>query len=125
MTTDSLPIRVLLVDDHRTTLWGLAELIGEEVPRLSLAGMATNRAEALRLAHAKQPNVILLDIDLGCDNGFDLIPELRLACAAHIVILTGLSTPGLRRRAASLGASGFVHKEDAAERIIAAIERAA
>lgn len=125
MTTDSPPIHVLLVDDHRMTLWGLAELIGGESPHLEVAGMAVNREEALHLAQLTQPQVILLDVDLGGDNGLDLIPELLLACDAHIVILTGMSAPGLRRRAASLGASGFVRKEESAENIIAAIEEAA
>lgn len=122
---DPVPIHVLLVDDHRTTLWGLADLIGCERPRLEVAGMADNRLEALRLATLTQPEVILLDVDLGGDNGFDMMPELQRACAAHIVILTGVNKPGLRRKAASLGASGFVLKEEPAEHIIAAIQAAA
>ena len=125
MQTDFVPIHVLLVDDHRTTLWGLATLIGGEAPRLKLAGMAVNREEALSLARLTQPEVILLDVDLGGDDGLDLIPELQRACAGHIVVLTGMSSPGLRRRAASLGARGFVGKEEPADHILAAIQEAA
>lgn len=125
MKTDSLSIHVLLVDDHRTTLWGLAELIRGEAPRLALAGMAVRREEALHLARLTRPDVILLDVDLGGDNGLELIPELQRICVARIVILTGMDAPGLRRRALALGARGFVLKEEAAERIIAAILAAA
>lgn len=122
---DLVPIHVLLVDDHRTTLWGLADLIRCEAPRLEVAGMAENRREAVRLATLTQPEVILLDVDLGSDNGLDMMPELQRACTAHIVILTGVNTPGLRRKAALLGARGFVLKEEPAEHIITAIQEAA
>lgn len=119
--TNYSPIRVLLVDDHRTTLWGLAALIGGEAPRMAVAGLAMNGREALQQAIQVQPDVIVLDLELGGENGFDLMPELRRACTARIVILTGIGDPGLRNLAVGLGAGGFVRKDESAEVLLDAI----
>ena len=58
------PIRVLLVDDHRSVLWGLAKLIESARPTLELAAVATCHSEALLAAEKHRPHVVLLDLDL-------------------------------------------------------------
>ena len=59
------PIRVLLVDDHRTILWGLERLIESGKPNMQVVGSATNSDEALKAVESTSPDVILLDLDLG------------------------------------------------------------
>ncbi len=63
------PIRVLLVDDHRIMLWALERLIESEKPRMEVVGKATSVAEAFDLAGKSRPDVILLGLDLGAENG--------------------------------------------------------
>ena len=65
MSTPTDSIKILLLDDHRSVLWGLEKLIEGEGPRMEVIGKATTSAEAMRLLDDVQPDIILLDIDLG------------------------------------------------------------
>ncbi|MGH8660881.1 MAG: response regulator transcription factor [Burkholderiales bacterium] len=117
------PIRVLLVDDHRTVLWGLERLIGNEKSGMEVVGAATNRVEALDLAGRLRPDVIVLDIDLGDESGIGAIPELVAQSQGHVLVLTGLRDATVHDNAVLAGARGIVHKEDPAETILKAIDR--
>jgi DNA-binding NarL/FixJ family response regulator len=115
------PIRVLLVDDHRSVLWGLAKLIESENPRIELAGVATCHREAADAMQQHRPDVVLLDLDLGKENGLALVPQL--AASAAVLILTGLREEGLAEKAILAGARGVVHKAEPAEVVLKAIVR--
>jgi DNA-binding NarL/FixJ family response regulator len=80
-------IRVLLVDDHPTVLWGLERLIDSAKPAMEVVGTATNRADALAAAAQHQPDVVLVDIELGGDCGLDLLQELLRQCDAKPIML--------------------------------------
>lgn len=117
------PIRVLLIDDHALVLAGLRMLI-QSWAGFKVVGDATNRADALALTTREQPNIILLDLDLGQDNGLELIPDLLSAAKeARIIVLTGVRDLEAHRRAISLGAMGVVPKEKAAEVLIKSFEK--
>lgn len=117
------PIRVLLVDDHRIALWGLEKLIESEKPRMEVAGSATNCTEALDLAGKVSPDVIVLDLDLGGENGLDAIPGLIAKSKARVLVLTGSRDPSLHDQVVLAGAGGIVQKEEPAETILKAIEK--
>ena len=120
---NSAPIRVLLIDDHRSILWGLERLIDSGKPAMQVVGTATNCAEALKLIDEAAPNLILLDIGLGTENGVNEIPNLLARSHAKILVLTGLRDESLHDKAVLAGASGVVEKEAPAETILAAIEK--
>ncbi len=114
-------IRVVLVDDHAVVRTGLT-LIIEKHDDLRVIGEAATREEALALVVAEQPDIILLDLDLGEDSGLKMIPELaESAPESRIIALTGLRDPKILRDAVKLGAMGIVKKEEAASDIIQAI----
>jgi two-component system, NarL family, nitrate/nitrite response regulator NarL len=117
-------IRVMLVDDHRSLLWGLQRLIDGEKPRMTVVATASTPAEALQHAAAQAIDVILLDLDLGAHSGLDAIPLLRAACKARVLVLTGMRDPAVHDRAVLAGACGILNKEEKAEMILRAIERA-
>ncbi|HEY3103810.1 MAG TPA: response regulator transcription factor [Pyrinomonadaceae bacterium] len=122
MSKDSA-IKILIVDDHLLVRTGLRMLIESE-PNLKVVGQASNRSEALALAKSEQPDLILLDIDLGSENGLDFLPELTDTVAGvHVLVLTGLRDVGSHRRAARLGAAGVVLKEHAADVLLKAIKK--
>jgi two-component system, NarL family, nitrate/nitrite response regulator NarL len=117
------PIRVLLVDDHAVVRAGLRMII-QSRDGMTIVGEAGNRDDALALAASENPNVILLDLDLGGDSGINLISDFAAAAAeARIIVLTGLRDQEVHRQAVLLGAMGIVRKEKAAEVLITAIER--
>jgi DNA-binding NarL/FixJ family response regulator len=116
-------IRILIVDDHLLVRTGLRMLIENE-PDMTVVGQAATRAEALTLAETEQPGVILLDIDLGNENGLDFMPELTQALPEmQVLVLTGLRDIETHRRAARLGAAGVVLKEHASEVLLKAIRK--
>lgn len=118
------PIRVFLIDDHRSILWGLERLIESGTPPMKVVGSATNHAEALKSLDGTSPDVILLDIDLGKENGIDIIPKLiGAAASAKILVLTGLRDKSVHDKAVLAGARGVVEKEAPAQTILTAIEK--
>ena len=121
---NSAPIRVFLIDDHRSILWGLERLIESGMPAMKVVGSATNHIEALRLLDDAAPDVILLDIDLGKENGIDAIPKLiGAAGTAKVLVLTGLRDKAVHDKAVLAGAKGVVEKEAPARTILTAIEK--
>jgi two-component system, NarL family, nitrate/nitrite response regulator NarL len=118
----SEPIRILIVDDHVVVRAGLRMLI-EQNPSMKVIGLAGNRSEALELA-AEQPNIIILDILLGDEDGLTFLPELlKVATKARVLVLTGLRSSEAQRRAIFAGAMGVVLKDHAAEVLINAIKK--
>lgn len=117
------PIAVLLVDDHRTVLWGLEKLIDGEMPRMQVVGKATNGAAAIELAAEKRPDVVVLDLDLGGESGLDIIPHLVNGRGARVLVLTGTRDNKLHELAILRGACGLVLKHEPAETLCKAIEK--
>jgi CheY-like chemotaxis protein len=65
-----MPLRCLLVDDNEAFLEAASLLLERE--GVTVVGVASSIAEALRQARALRPDVILVDIGLGEESGFDL-----------------------------------------------------
>ena len=90
MNAGTISMRILVVDDHAILRQGLRMLVEAE-PGFEIVGEAESGAAALALAASTQPDIVVLDIDLGTDNGLDLIAGLQAAApASRILILTGL-----------------------------------
>ena len=70
-----MQIRCLIVDDNEPFL-GAARLLLER-EGVAVVGVATTSAEALRLEGELRPDVVLVDIHLGGESGFDLARRLR------------------------------------------------
>jgi DNA-binding NarL/FixJ family response regulator len=120
---DSAAIRVFIIDDHRSILWGLERLIESGKPAMQVVGTATSCSEALKVLDEAAPDLILLDIGLGDENGVGEIPNLLVKSHAKILVLTGIRDESLHDKAVLAGASGVVVKEASAETILAAIQK--
>lgn len=117
------PIRILLVDDHAIVRAGLRMLIDQN-PTMKVIGVAGNGSEALALAASEQPDIIVLDVLLGDEDGLTILPELRqVAQDSRVLVLTGLRGGETQRRAMLAGAMGVVLKQHAAEVLIKAISK--
>lgn len=119
------PIRVLLVDDQRAILAGVSELIQSESPRMTVVGQARSASQALALADATTPDVVVLDADLAGENGLDLIPHLRAARHAAVVLFTCLTDPELPGLAFRQGATAVIAKTAPSQELLDAISAAA
>jgi DNA-binding NarL/FixJ family response regulator len=117
------PIRIVLIDDHRALLWGLERLIEGEHPRMQVVGTATNCNDGLAIVHDTRPDVVLLDIYLGIEDGIDLVPELLDRGAARVVVLTGEGDAAMHDKAVIAGARGVIGKDHDPDDILKAIEK--
>lgn len=125
--TDATPapqqIRIVLIEDHAVMRMGLRMLL-ESMPGLLVVGEAATGVEAMALVASEQPDLILLDLDLGPERGVDLLPNLLAkAQGARVLILTGLRSADEHRQAIRGGAMGLVLKEQAPEVLLKAIEK--
>jgi DNA-binding NarL/FixJ family response regulator len=111
----------LLVDDHRSVLWGLSKLIESNAPHTQVAHTATTRAEALAAVHGHNPDMVVLDLDLGPDSGVDLLRDLGPQDRPRFIVLTGSRDSAALELAIRAGARGFVHKSEPAEVLLHAI----
>jgi DNA-binding NarL/FixJ family response regulator len=117
-------IRIMLVDDHKTLLWGLGKLIESEARHMIVVGTARDCDSALAMAPEVLPDVILLDIDLGGACSLDIMPRLLAGCnGARVLVLSGTRDRELLDRAVMLGARGVVAKDEPAETVLKAIEK--
>jgi two-component system, NarL family, nitrate/nitrite response regulator NarL len=117
------PIRVMLVDDHRSVLWGLEKLIDADRPRMEVVGKATSCAAAMELASRTSPDVVVLDLDLGGENACEIIPVLVNGGGTRVLVWTGMRDSRAREQSILRGASGLVQKEEPAETLLRAIDR--
>src|SRR5262245_43445676 len=116
-------IKVLIIDDHAMFRTGLRLAI-ESRPGIKVVAEAATSAEALAAAAREAPDIILLDLDLGEESGFELLPELIASGhAGRVILLTGLRDPEAHRRAVRMGAVGLVLKDHAIETVLKAIEK--
>ncbi|RIL04005.1 MAG: DNA-binding response regulator [Proteobacteria bacterium] len=117
------PIRILLVDDHPLVREGVRMLV-EAQPDMDLRAESADRVSALAALRRERPDLILLDLDLGADDGLDLLRELlRLDPDLRVLVFTGLRDRELHQRAVELGALGVVPKEQATSVLLAAIRK--
>lgn len=113
--------RVVIVDDHASTVAAIMALLEREYPRIQVVGAASDGATALRLIRETSPNVVVLDLNLGDEYGLDLMPEIGRHPGVAAIILTASDDPLERVRALAAGAAAFISKLSPAEELIAAI----
>lgn len=102
---------------------GLRMLIEQE-PHLHVIGEAGDLTTAVGLAAREQPHIILLDLDMGGENGLDVLPDLLVAAkGARVLVLTAIRDAAVHRDAVRRGAMGILLKDQAAEVLIKAIEK--
>lgn len=118
-------IRVMLVDDHQTMLWGLTKLIENEKPRMEVVATARTCEEALSKIGMLSPDVILLDLDLDGTSSLEILPTLLLNSSSRVLIFTGERQQATLDLAVHRGARGILRKDASAEQVLKAIEKTA
>lgn len=116
-------MRIMVVDDHPTLVWGIEQLIATQSPRMQVVATATHAQEALNKASTDRPDVVLLDLDLDGRSGLDIVPALSNQKACRVLVLTGERRPQVLDEAVRLGARGILRKDASAQSVIKAIEK--
>jgi DNA-binding NarL/FixJ family response regulator len=114
-------IRILIADDHRLVLDGLAQAL-DTLPDIEVVGRAGDGHELISLVAELRPDVLLVDIEMPRLGGLSALR--RLGDAPPAVIVTMHADDEHRSQAARSGAAGFLSK-GAPLRDLAAAVRAA
>lgn len=115
------PITVLIADDHPVVRQGLQVLLSVQ-DDIEVAGEAADGAEAVKLATALEPDVILLDLKLPVLDGIAVLRELRdRAVRARALVLTSAADPGLVTLAVNAGAAGYLYKDVDPDALVRAV----
>lgn len=115
--------RVLVVDDHPLMREGLAELIAGQRD-IEVCGEADSVATALAAIDALQPDVVVLDLTLGQDDGVALVATLHSRSPLlPILVLSMHDETVYAEKMISLGARGYVMKQEASEVFLVALRK--
>ena len=119
-----MPIRILIADDHAVVRSGLRALL-QTSPDLEIVGEAADGTEALAMAAALGPDLVLLDITMPPENGILTAKRLKEAHPEIFVLfLTMHEGEDLLHDALSAGASGYLIKRAEEGEILQAIRAA-
>lgn len=114
-------ITLVIADDHAVVRSGLRLLLDAE-DGLRVVAEAGNGDDALRLARAHRPTVLVLDLNMPGLPSLDVVPQLD---ETAVVVLTMQNDPAFAREALQAGAAGYVLKEAADSELVAAVRAAA
>ena len=120
--SDRMPLRCLLVDDSDAFLKTASLLLERE--GLTVVGMASNIAEALRQVRALRPDIVLVDIGLGDESGFELARLLAQdgqAGDAEVILISTRAEVDYRELIDDSPVAGFLAKSELSVRGISRI----
>ncbi len=116
-------IKILIADDHPIVRKGLKEILSEH-PDMKVLGEAQNSREVLNFVRKEHWDVVVLDITMPGRDGLDVLKELKKKRPRlPVLILSIHPEEQYGVRALKAGASGYLTKESAPDRLVSAIRK--
>jgi len=114
---------LLITDDHPIVRRGVRDILREAFAGATIDEASTGR-ETLKALARRHYDVVLLDISLPDESGFDVLQEIvRHADAPKVIMLSVFPEDQYALRALNAGAMGYLTKETVPDRLIDAIRR--
>jgi DNA-binding NarL/FixJ family response regulator len=120
--TTTLPLRILIADDHDVIREGTRSVIERE-EGWEVCGIAATGREAVAQAALLEPDIVIMDMTMPDLNGLDAALQIkRVLPRTEILIFTGHETDNLIREAFEAGVKSFICKSEAHRFLVEAIE---
>lgn len=114
-------VTVVIADDHRLFAEALEAILSTDA-RITVIARAADGREAVDLARAHKPDVVLMDIAMPVMDGIDATRAIRGELPdTSVIVLTGSNATGDVSAARAAGASGYVTKDQIAGDLVRAI----
>lgn len=121
---ENMSIKVMIVDNHELVRVGLSTLLKEA--EMDVVGQAADSASAIAMAEKKRPHIAVLDVRMRDGDGIDAIEKiLAKSPTTKIIMLSSFDNPTYKARAAALGASAYVLKDNSRDEILDVIRAVA
>jgi DNA-binding NarL/FixJ family response regulator len=118
-------IRVLVVEDHALVRAGLEELLSG-AGDIDVVGVAADGAQAIELAAASEPDVVLMDLSMPVVDGIEATRQIRSAHdGVRVVVLTSFSDQRRILEALDAGAIGYLLKDAEPDELFRGVRAAA
>lgn len=119
------PVKVILVDDHRFFREGVRNVL-KTTPDVMVVGETATGLEAIEMALTKQPDVILMDVQMPGLNGIETTQRiLRVVPHVGIIIMTMLEDTDVLLSALRAGARGYIYKDADEQQLLRTIRAVA
>ena len=114
--------RILLVDDHAVVRFGIAQLINRE-PDLVVCGEEEDASNALSAIAKLKPDLVIADISLKDSSGLELMRNIKAQYGLPVLVVSAHDESIYAEIAFRAGALGYLMKEEALDKVIAAVRR--
>ena len=115
--------RILIVDDHPITRYGLTQLITHE-PDLLVCGEAESAAQALAAIKSARPDLVLADLTMPGKSGLEFIKDMQAQHPGVAVLVMSMHDENIyAERVLRAGGRGYIMKNEGGEKLLEAIRQ--
>jgi len=115
--------RILIVDDHPMTRYGMAQMLRQECD-LEVCGEAEGASRALQLVKSLKPDLVLTDLTMPGQHGLEFLKDLRATHPSVAVLVVSMHDEALyAERVLKAGGRGYVMKNAGGKELLKAIRR--
>ncbi len=119
-----MTIRLVVADDHEVVRSGITALL--ENSDVEIVGLASNVTETVSLTKQKAPDVVLLDVRLGSEDGLTALEQIRVTNPdLPVVVISTYDNPTYVARAIALRAADYILKDSTRSEMLDTLHRAA